>query len=185
MSRRPRITGAIISGLLAAALSQSAHDSMVSTAGFTSTAGLDLAGNFIQAVNNGGGAITNVGGLDFSASAFFVGDGQSQAATAGFSESELDFVMKSFRYFSPSTSISASIPVTSGDSYKLQLLFWEPDPAFQESGRDFTITMESDVLNDFKNRHAKRHGEQYGRESQNQNNGEHKVDCQKALVVLD
>jgi hypothetical protein len=123
---------------------------------FTDTTGLDLAGNIILAedTNRASGTVV-VGGLTFNPETYFktspsFGDysAHNWGGAVAFSDASLNTLLQTIRYSGDAgpneTSqgpMIANIPVSIGDTYKLQLIFWEGD----SSREDWNITIEGDT----------------------------------------
>ena len=126
----------------------SARAGSFSTGAVTTSADLQLgSGSDWLAQNTGSASAVTVGGSVFAAESYFTGAGTNPfSASFSFADPNLNSLLESVRYENP--TLSDSLPVTSGNSYTLQLLF--DDGTFTTPGsRVMNISIGTDVLTGF------------------------------------
>ncbi len=106
------------------------------------------SGSHWYAENENGPAVTipTPGGAAFAAGSSFSGGAGGNVDPSSFTDTGLNTLMSSYFY---GLSSSATLSVTSGHSYNLEMLFFEPFASYRVGDRVMDITVGSDHLNGF------------------------------------
>lgn len=105
-----------------------------------------LQAPFALAENTGSASSVTVGTGVFGPETYFTADSQFTGGSDTFANSGLNQLMSDGRY---ANSMSASLPVVSGQKYDLELLFWDPVSSYKAGSRLMAITAGSDTLTGF------------------------------------